>query len=259
MTHEPQIPPPAATAAASPSMPEVRDGLVTTLNQTGLAIEHVDDPYTSAFVEFAVQAPGPALEIGTAFGAAALQVLQRGVPITANDLDPRHLEILRERTPPALRPMLRLAPGRFPDELPLAPGSLGAVLISRVMHFMTPREIEVAVAKLWAALVPGGKVFAVIDTIYLRSIQAFMPVYLERKARGEQSPGWCENFRDYVIPEYRALAPETAHFLDEDTFPPFFARAGFRIERSSFIPRPYYPALIRLDGREGFGLIAVKP
>jgi polyketide synthase PksJ len=240
-------------------MPEVRDGLASTLNQTGLAIEHVDDPYTTAFIELVARAPGSALEIGTAFGAASLQVLKRGVPIIANDIDPRHLEILQERTPPEQRHLLRLVPGRFPDELELAPASLGAVLISRVMHFMKPREIEGAVAKLWSALAPGGKVFAIVDTIYLKSIQAFMPVYRERKARGDEWPGWCENFRDYVIPEYRSLAPETAHFLDEDTFPPFFTRAGFRIEQSSFIPRPYYPAAIRLDGRESFGVIAAKP
>lgn len=240
-------------------MPEVREGLVATLNQTGLAIERIDDEYTTAFIQFAARAPGPVLEIGTAFGAVALQVLERNVPIIANDIDPRHLEILEERTPAALRPLLRTMPGRFPDELELEPGSLGAVMISRVMHFMKPREIEVAVAKLWSALLPGGKVFAVVDTIYLKSIQAFMPVYRERKARGDEWPGWCENFRDYVIPEYRALAPETAHFLDEDTFPPFFLRAGFRIEQSSFIPRPYYPPAIRLDGRESFGVVAVKP
>ncbi len=240
-------------------MPETRDGLVSTLNQTGLAIEHVDDAYTTAFVEFAARAPGPALEIGAAFGAASLQVLKRNVPIIANDIDPRHLEILKERTPPAQRPLLRLMPGRFPGDLELAPESLGAVLISRVMHFMTPREIESAVAKLWAALVPGGKVFAVVDTIYLKSVQAFMPTYRERKARGDEWPGWCENFREVVVPEFRAIAPETAHFLDEDTFPPFFLRAGFQIEQSSFIPRPYYPDAIRLDGRESFGVIAVRP
>ncbi|AUX23276.1 uncharacterized protein SOCEGT47_037990 [Sorangium cellulosum] len=245
--------------AAPHPMPDARDGLVSTLNQTGLAIEHVDDEYTKAFIEFAGQAPGQALEIGTAFGAASLQVLKRNVPIIANDIEPRHLEILRERTPPALRPLLRLMPGRFPDELDLPPGSLGAVLISRVMHYMMPREIEAAVARLWSALAPGGKVFAVVDTVYLRSIQAFMPVYRERKARGDVWPGWCENFREIVVPEYRALVPESAHFLDEDTFPPFFSRAGFRIERSSFIPRPYYPDAIRLDGRESFGVIAVRP
>jgi len=247
------------SGADTPQMPEVRDGLASTLNQTGLAIEHVDDPFTAAFLAFVARAPGPALEIGTAFGAASLQVVKRNLPITANDLDPRHLEILRDRTPPELRHLLRLMPGRFPDELELAPASLGAVLISRVMHFMTPQGIEGAVAKLWSALVPGAKVFAIVDTIYLRSIQAFMPVYRERKARGDAWPGWCDRFRDYVIPEYRSIVPETAHFLDEDTFPPFFTRAGFRIAQASFIPRPYYPAAIRLDGRESFGVVAVKP
>ena len=68
--------------------------------------------------------------------------LSNGAEVIANDVDGRHLDILRERAVKRLRARLTLMPGSFPDGIDFVPGSLGAVLICRVMHFFDGPTIE---------------------------------------------------------------------------------------------------------------------
>ena len=101
------------------------------------------DELTRKFIDFSVtSAPGPALDVGAAYGVATLEVLGRRGKVIANDIEARHLEILRNRTPKGQLANLVLAPGRFPEELKLAEKSIGAVLISRVLHFFPAQPLK---------------------------------------------------------------------------------------------------------------------
>ena len=55
----------------------------------------------------------PLADRGAAYGTNTTSALQRA-PVVAIDMDIRHLDILRERTPPALRPPLETISASYP-------------------------------------------------------------------------------------------------------------------------------------------------
>lgn len=235
-------------------MPEPVDGFIKTLNRMGYMTTGLDR-FSAAFVEFAPKAPGPCLDAGAAYGVATLAALSSGARVIANDLDPRHLEILGARVPAESRGRLTLAPGAFPDALALAPGSLGAALACRLLHFFDGPALERAAAKLHEWLAPGGKAFVVCETPFIGTARRFMPTYLERKKAGARWPGLIED-TSVFDPDRAAQLPPLVHLLDEDVLRRVFEGAGFTVERCELFARPEFPPQIRLDGRESVGLIA---
>jgi hypothetical protein len=59
------------------SMPLAQDGFVQTLNQMGFMTTSLD-PISQRFVDFAPHAPGPALDIGAAYGVASIRLTGAG-------------------------------------------------------------------------------------------------------------------------------------------------------------------------------------
>ncbi|MEO7385430.1 MAG: class I SAM-dependent methyltransferase, partial [Gammaproteobacteria bacterium] len=142
-------------------------GMVATLNGTGFMFE-VRDRFADAFIQDAGELGRQgrqSLEVGCAYGVSTIPALQAGALITASDLDPRHLEILRGKVPKGLRRNLTLVPGALPHmEFPA--GRFEAILCSRVLHFLTGDDIEAAVGKLASWLAPGGRLYLVADAPY---------------------------------------------------------------------------------------------
>jgi len=238
-------------------MPEPdANGLFRTLNSMG-TMTPAPDIFSKAFIEFAPNAPGRCLDIGAAYGVATLPALRNGASIIANDIDERHLQILASRVPPGHRSRLELAPGSFPDNLDFPAGSLGAVLICRVMHFFDGPRIERAAAKVFSWLASGGKVFVVSETPFIGTAKAFFPTYEARLKSGNPWPGVVENVSAHD-PKRAGSLPSLFHLLDDRVLSRVFTAAGFTIERAEYFARPDYPSDIRLDGRESIGLIAAK-
>ncbi len=238
-------------------MPEAEEsGLINTLNSMGTMTPD-PDIFSRAFIQFAPRAPGRSLDIGAAYGVATLPALRSGASVIANDIDERHLKILFNRVPQEHRARLELVTGEFPDKLDFPAGSLGAVLICRVMHFFDGPRIERAAAKVMNWLAPGGKVFVVGETPFIGTAKAFFPTYEARLKAGHPWPGVVENAAAHD-PKRAGSLPSLFHLLDERILERVFTAAGFEIERLELFARPDYPADIRLDGRESVGLIAVK-
>ena len=57
------------------------------------------DEYSNKFVEYAATINHEVLDIGCAYGVATLAALEKGVRVLAVDIDPGHLEILKQRMP----------------------------------------------------------------------------------------------------------------------------------------------------------------
>ena len=238
-------------------MPKPEDnGLVRTLNSMG-TMTAAPDIFSRAYIEFAPKAPGRSLEIGAAYGVATLPALRSGASVIANDIDERHLRILYDRVPAEHRARLELAAGEFPYKPDFPAGTLGAVLICRVLHFFDGPRIERAAAKVLNWLAPGGKVFVVAETPYIGTARAFFPTYESRQKAGAPWPGVVQNVAAHD-PGRAGSLPSLFHLLDERVLGRVFTAAGFEIERAELFARPDYPADIRLDGRESVGLIAVK-
>lgn len=231
-------------------------GFVPTLNGMGY-MTVTCDRFMREFISFAASCPHPVLDIGAAYGVATSAALEAGATVIANDLDERHLVLMRNALDPRLSSRLITIPGNFPRELRFAPNSLGAILVARVLHFFDGDLLTESVQKAHEWLAPGGRIFVTAETPYLRNLHRFTPVYEERKKAGSQWPGFLDDVPS-IVPKRAANLPKTMHFLDTDVLTRVFSESGFRIEEATMFARPEFPEDIQLDGRESVGLIASK-
>lgn len=230
-------------------------GLVQTANNFGWMATQLE-PMSKAFIEFSKTSELPVLDIGTAFGYVPSLLVKSKIKVIANDIYRPHLDSLYSNTPDEFRKLLSLNTDRFPDQLELMPNSIGAILASRVFHFLTGEELELGVKKMFDWLVPGGKVFVFTNAPYRKNMTSFMAEY-EKKRAVEKYPGMVENVNSVNKEQGKYLAP-FFHYMDKDVVSRLFIEAGFIIEKVDYV-KIDLPEDITLDGRENVGLIAVKP
>ena len=231
---------------------------LTTLNRMGRTSAHPNE-YSLEFIEFAASCALPALDIGAAFGVATIPALAAGATVIANDLEPQHLAILRDRTPARDVQRLVLAHGRFPDDLEFAPNSLGAVHASNVLNFLRGSEIQRGAELIAEWLAPAGRVFIVAGTPYARNVEATIAKYESRKRSGIVWPGEFEPIQAFSSDATLDVLPGFLHLLDDEVLIDVLARVGLIIERAELFERANLPAYLRLDGRENVGVVARKP
>lgn len=231
-------------------------GFESTLNNMGFA-SSIIDPYCQKFVDFAAGAPGPVLEVGAAFGLTSMAAVKTGARVIANDIDSRHLQIISERVPDKYRSNLKTLYGAAPD-LHLSENMLGAILISRVIHFFDAFRIQRMLQNAYNWLSPGGKLFIVAETPFQKTMEAFIPVYEKRMAEGRQWPGLIHDINAFAN-NGNGRIPNMVHFLDSAVLSRESALSGFIVEEAELFSRPDFPQEYRLDGRESVGLIALKP
>jgi cyclopropane fatty-acyl-phospholipid synthase-like methyltransferase len=238
-------------------MPESEAGLVPTLNRYGYMLEN-SDSYSQDFIDYASELKGHVLDIGAAYGVNTIPALRGGAYVIANDLDIRHLSILKNKTPASLQDNLLIMPGRFPTEVKIKKNSLDAVLASGVLHYLEGNELEVAFLKVNEILKSRGKFFFFTSTPYIKLFQKYLPIYEERKLKGVKWPGFIEDVGYYASKRHEYL-PKTINLLDEDTLVSLFDRTGFKIEELKYVEMVGCPPDIHSAGREYIGVRAIKP
>ncbi len=210
------------------------------------------------FVQECAQAPVTALDIGSAHGVATIPALAAGATLIANDSSAEHLDRLRQLTPPEFQDRLQLLPGRFPRDTKLQAESLDLAHASNVFHFLTGRQLEQAAAFLEHAIRPGGKIFILAATPYMKTFEPFIPTYESRLARNDPWPGWITNVRDYSTHRLLSNLPKAIHLLDEEVLKRVFESNGFVTQQCWYFRRRDLPKSIALDGRENVAYIARK-
>jgi len=210
------------------------------------------------FVEECALAPATALDIGAAHGIATIPALYAGANVIANDSSQEHLNKLKQLTPPEFQHRLQLLPGRFPRDTKLKAETLDLAHASNVFHFLTGRQLEQAAAFLEHALRPGGKVFILAATPYMKTFEPFIPTYESRVERGDPWPGWITNVRDYSTHRLLSNLPKSIHLLDDKVLRRVFESTGFVTEQCWYLHRRDLPKSIALDGRENVAYIARK-
>jgi hypothetical protein len=214
---------------SQPKMPSAEpSGFTPTLNKMGY-MTAAPDYFSKEWIDFSGRAKLPSLEIGAAYGVATIPALESGATIIANDIDPRHLDILKQRVPAPLQKNLILRPGRFPGDIEFDPHSLEAILICRVLHFFDQPTIELAFQKMSSWLAPKGRLFALTETPYLKNFQEFIPIYESRVAAGEKFPGYVEDVMK-VAPERGKTLPPAIHFMNVDVLSRLAKNAGLIIK-----------------------------
>ncbi|WP_019215882.1 methyltransferase domain-containing protein [Legionella tunisiensis] len=229
-----------------------------TINNKGVTSIYIDNR-AQQFIEYAANQPGPVLEIGAAYGTVTLAALQAGATVIANDIEEQHLQILYNNTPQEIRSRLTLLPGCFPEVLQLPANSLRGFFASRTLGHLDFMALRQGFEKLFFTLCPGSKLFIISGTPYTRVFKNLIPVYEQRLLYNELWPGYFPNLKKLVEKKYADFIPDTLNFLDEKVLSRELGRVGFVIEESYVFARADLPEGLRLDGREGYFTVAIKP
>jgi SAM-dependent methyltransferase len=234
---------------------EIDSGLIPTLNKMGYMTTFLD-PYSEKFIQYSANCRQPVLEIGSAYGIATLKALDNGATVVSNDLDPRHLQILKSKCPKEAHGRLTLVAGKFP-EVTLSSNYFDAILTVRVLHFLDGKTLRNFLSRCYDLLTINGKLFVVVDTPYLKDWQNFIKVFEQRVKNNSEWPGLIKNTRLFNSKRIPQL-PKLMHWIDINILQRELKIAGFNIERIEYLNRIDYPIDSRLDGRESVGAIAVK-
>lgn len=243
------------------------DGRVRTLNKMG-AMYPIPNTVFTPFLEVSQLPSAKVLDIGATYGLTCQEALNAGCKdYTAIDLDERHLKILAKNVAdmnPAYLNHLKLISGSFPAEINLPTNHYNAILMARVLQFMTPQEIAVSLTKAYNSLKPGASIFAVLLTPYVKGYASFIPEFQKRLDAGDEFPGFIENklnYTDKAIPTSTRHSDPSGHicFFDTKSAQRIFEKAGFIVEKSEYSPLAYKSDTWQLDGREYVVLIAKKP
>lgn len=233
-------------------------GLTLTLNQMGYMFDVLTE-YDEAFIQYSAESKVRVLDIGAAYGVVTLKVLEQNTPVVANDLEKKHLEILLNKVPEDQKSLITTIAGKFPQEIDFETASFRAIHSSNVLHFLTPTEIESAIIKIHSWLKPGGKVFIIAATPYVRIWQEFIPLFEKRLENKERWPGFVNELSIFKTNTRKSHMPDFMHFFDPVALSKVFNEAGFIVEKSGFCSRTDWPYDMQLDGRESMALIARKP
>lgn len=174
---------------------QVRDE-IPTLNKTGyMKFEY--EFFNKYFVDIAKTSSLPLLDIGPAYGWTTHKVLESGCQVVAADISKEHLEVLIKEAPQSSLNNLYIYHASFPDEMDFPSNTFRAILMSRIMHFLTGEEIERGLDKIHRWLSEGGEFIATNCSIYHSSIKKKMHEVFQDRMRNRVKWAGMVNNKDY--------------------------------------------------------------
>jgi len=239
-------------------------GKTPTLNKSGYMMNE-NDPISDKFISFSKYTELPCLDIGAAYGSVTKQALHNEATVIANDIDIRHLHILKKMAPQKHINRLYLKKGSFPSEIEFNENSLDAVLLRRVIHFLTPEEVETGLKKVFRWLDYGGRVFIAVISPYHTYFTDYINAYNKKWNDNDPWPGVINNFKEFV-PDQAEQVPDFVHVMDERPLRLALENTGFNVVESMYFTNNTEdeqtgstpPSLLN-DGKHGvFGIIAEK-
>lgn len=249
-------------------MPESEpDGRTQTLNKKGATSPLLDNA-TLSFIEFGKNKK--VLEVGGAYGLVMSKMLKQYPDTTyhINDLDKRHLLIAanylknQEISEKILKNKTSFIVG---DSAEMHyENEYDAILVARVLHFMNPDELNKTVNNLYNALKPGGRVYVIAITPYVKRYRNFIEEYEKRVARKEEYPGFVRSLNDWLnedaisINQKKQISSKPFMFLDDKVLSRLFDERGFSVIECKTQGLKYKSDSWSLDGRENVILIAEK-
>ena len=231
------------------------DGKIPTLNQTGFMTPD-QNPYNLGFIDFAAACKHPVLDVGAAYGLTSLPALRKGAQVIANDIDLRHLLLLRDQAEEGLRKHLFLNKKRFPKETEFPDNSIGAILLCRIAHFLNAEEMEQSITKMKNWLIPGGRIFVVTMSPYHHLLTEILPNYLEKVKKDVPWPGVITNMHE-IAPHLKNQIPNFLHVMDHQSLGKAFERHGLKILEESLFDYTR-PKAKKSEGKGYYGIIVEK-
>ena len=180
----PELPPPA------------EDGRIPVFNGDGYASPN-PHPLSQEFVSFSSTIKSPVLDIGAAFGLTSINALKKGVTVICNEKEKKQLEYIChiKSITDEEKKRLYLKHGSI-LEIDFPNNSLGAIHISRVMHFFKPNEIELFFQKAYNWLIPNGRLYIITMSQYhYANPEGFSEFYNNEIKKGVEFPGMINDYK----------------------------------------------------------------
>jgi SAM-dependent methyltransferase len=233
---------------------KVRDELVT-MNQYGYMKSEWDE-FGKDFAQFAKETVKPVLEIGTAYGWMTHRILEMDKTIVAADISKEHLEVLLRDAPQDKLDNLFLCNASFPENIDFPSESFGAVLASRIFHFLTPDDADLGLAKIHHWLEPNGRFICTNLSMYHYSIKnQWSSIFKEREESGDRWPGIITNQKE-SSPTHAPHVPDYLNIFTIKQLERLLPIHGFEIEKIKLFD---YPSDTYSENSEGhLGFIARK-
>jgi SAM-dependent methyltransferase len=112
--------------------------------------------------------------------------------------------------------------------------SFAAIHASRVIHFLSPEDVQKTIRKMADWLQPGGKLFLISDTPYTGYWKSKASEYEDRKAAGDLWPGYIDNVYREFSPQETMGGPPRINPLDPDTLRRECEYVGLEVEYAGF-------------------------
>lgn len=216
-----------------------------------------------AFASFSKTA-SPTIDMGCAYGNTVIAALDAGAEnIIACDMEKQHLDGLSHQLNDAEKQRVTFKQGILPDGFDFTNNSIAGIHASLVLPYLNEQELDKALGKFYQWLKPGGKLFILCYSIYIRELvnTKFETEYARRLKSGRKWPGYLEDFSEYSADKFDATAfPMTLHFFDRNVLVPVLEKLGFTIESAEYIDGKTNGAVedTWYDGREFISVIAKK-
>ncbi|MCL1127296.1 hypothetical protein [Shewanella surugensis] len=88
---------------------------------------------------------------------ASIPVFEQQINIIACDIEVEHLQYIDDSLPIHLKPYLTKKVAEFPNEVEFDSNSVGAVLMSHILPFLTPSQLDEVFVKLACWMKPTLK------------------------------------------------------------------------------------------------------
>lgn len=237
--------------------------------ENGCGYMHPLTETSEQFVEYSSRIHNPVVDLGCAYGVATIAAAKAGASqIIACDIDNKHLQVLKRRASLMdLDSKIITKSGKFPQETAFPRNSIGAVLTSLMLPYLTVEELEIGLEQILSWLVPDGKLFIVTYTVHIKEFanENFQRGYQQRLRNNITWPGYFEDFNlfsnmaeENVI---KSSVPLRLHFFDLPPLIKYLEKIGFKIESAKYLDGKLNGAVTETlyDGREMLGIVARKP
>lgn len=194
----------------SVQLPEIIvGGRAPTVNAMGYIFYELT-PVAQQFISQEAKSNKSLFEVGCGFSNVSIAALKQGVGnYIASDLAEEHLAVLMCRMQKAFGndlkkklSSLKLLKAHAPEELPFYNREFDAIIIDKVLHFLTPKEFDDVVTWMRKSLKNSGKIYITINSInnkiYTDETRA---IYHKRVKSGIEHHGYFSNIYDYINPE----------------------------------------------------------
>lgn len=242
-----------------------------TSNSTGY-IFHIKTPIAEAFLENECHFGKQVIDIGAGFSNIPIEALKKGISeYVVNDISEEHLKIFVKKAMMANTNSelsnLRLLHGKVPDVLTEITGKYDAILADKILHFLSPNEINDFVVRSKSILTEGGRIYATVGSIYSIIIQNDIckKEYLQNLKDGKEFPGYYSNVMsrfnesDEFLEKF--VVPEHMTFFRKEDLENLFEKHSMKIINFCYLEVPVEGETewkISYDHGECIGIIAEK-